>query len=55
MLKVGDAVVYVPDGSKGTIVEVSGGLYHVVWEDHVSSWERSAFLKKQETADRRRT
>lgn len=48
MLKVGDRVVYVPDGSKGTVVEVLGGLYHIVWEDHFSSWERPESLRKQD-------
>jgi hypothetical protein len=49
MLKVGDRVVYVPDGSKGTIVEVLGSLYHIVWEDHFSSWEKPESLLKQES------
>ncbi|WP_256758779.1 hypothetical protein [Cohnella sp. WQ 127256] len=38
-MKVGDHVVYVQDGSKGIIMEVHGNLYHIVWEDHFSSWE----------------
>lgn len=50
MLKVGDAVIYVPDGSRGTVVEIAGGLYHIVWEDHFSSWERLDSLRKQESA-----
>jgi len=48
MLKVGDHVVYVPDGSKGIVVEVVENLCHVVWEDHFSSWEKPDALKKQE-------
>jgi hypothetical protein len=49
MLKVGDQVVYVPDGSKGVILEVQeDNLYHIVWEDHFSSWERAESLVKQE-------
>jgi hypothetical protein len=50
MLKVGDPVVYLPDGSRGTVVEVLGGLYHIVWEDHFSSWERADSLNKQEAS-----
>lgn len=49
MLKIGDFVIYVPDGSRGTVVEVAGGLYHVVWEDHFSSWERGESLRKQDS------
>jgi hypothetical protein len=52
MLKVGDPVVYVPDGSKGTVVEVQESLYHIVWEDHFSSWERQESLRKQEALPR---
>ncbi|WP_164472900.1 hypothetical protein [Cohnella candidum] len=48
MLKVGDRVVYVPDGSRGTVVEVLESLYHIVWEDHFSSWEKPESLRKQE-------
>ena len=48
MLKIGDCVVYVPDGSQGTIVEVADGLYHIVWEDHFSSWERRESLLKHD-------
>jgi uncharacterized protein RhaS with RHS repeats len=48
MLKVGDQVIYVPDGSRGTILELQENLYHIVWEDHFSSWERAESLLKQE-------
>ncbi|WP_169306724.1 hypothetical protein [Cohnella pontilimi] len=48
LLNVGDQVVYVPDGSKGIILEVQENLYHIVWEDHFSSWERGESLLKQE-------
>ncbi|WEK54835.1 MAG: hypothetical protein P0Y55_01790 [Candidatus Cohnella colombiensis] len=48
MLKVGDYVVDTRDGSKGTIMEVQGNLYHIVWEDHFSSWEYGNTLRKQE-------
>ncbi|MFC5699694.1 hypothetical protein ACFPVX_00250 [Cohnella faecalis] len=47
-LRVGDAVEYVPDGSKGTIVEIEGNLYHIVWDDHFSSWERGEYLRKND-------
>lgn len=49
MLKIGDLVIYVPDGSRGTVVEIAGGLYHVVWEDHFSSWERGESLRKPDS------
>lgn len=48
MLKVGDSVEYVADGSKGTIVEIEGNLYHIVWDDHFSSWEQAEHLRKNE-------
>ncbi|MFC4302118.1 hypothetical protein [Cohnella boryungensis] len=47
-MKVGDHVVYVPDGTKGVIVEVQGDLYHIIWEDHFSSWEQGERLRKPE-------
>jgi hypothetical protein len=48
MLKVGDQVEFLPDGSKGIIMEIHGNLYHIVWEDHFSSWEYGETLRKQE-------
>lgn len=47
-MKVGDQVVYVQDGTKGTIVEVHDNLYHIIWEDHFSSWEHGERIKLQE-------
>ncbi|WP_158602385.1 hypothetical protein [Cohnella endophytica] len=47
-MKVGDQVVYLQDGTKGTIVEIQGNLYHIIWEDHFSSWEFEERLKIQE-------
>lgn len=48
MLKVGDQVEFLADGSKGIIMEIHGNLYHIVWEDHFSSWEYGETLRKQE-------
>ncbi|WP_169733257.1 hypothetical protein [Cohnella panacarvi] len=48
MLKIGDSVVYVKDGSKGVVMEVQENLYHVIWEDHFSSWEFGESLRKME-------
>ena len=48
VMKVGDYVVYVPDGSKGIIIEIHDNLYHIVWEDHFSSWEYGETLRLQE-------
>ncbi|WP_186438306.1 hypothetical protein [Cohnella terricola] len=47
-MKVGDHVVYVQDGTKGVILEIHGNLYHIIWEDHFSSWELGERLKKME-------
>jgi hypothetical protein len=47
-MKVGDYVIFVPDGSKGIIMEIHDNLYHIVWEDHFSSWEYEDTLIKQE-------
>jgi hypothetical protein len=49
-MKVGDFVIFVADGTKGIVMEVQGNLYHIVWEDHFSSWEYGETLKKQELA-----
>ncbi|TDG00254.1 hypothetical protein [Paenibacillus piri] len=46
MLKIGDYVVFSPDGARGIIMEVRESLYHVVWEDHFSSWEKGELLKQ---------
>ncbi len=51
-LKVGDHVLYVPDGSLGIIVEVQEDLYHIVWEDFFCSWERPESLQKKEALSR---
>jgi len=48
-MKVGDHVIYIQDGTKGVIVEVHGNLYHIIWEDHFSSWENGERLQKTET------
>lgn len=48
MLKIGDNVVYVKDGSKGIVMEVQENLYHIIWEDHFSSWEFGESLRKME-------
>lgn len=48
MLKIGDNVVYVRDGTKGVIMEIHGNLYHIIWEDHFSSWEYGESLRKLE-------
>ncbi len=47
-MKIGDHVVYVQDGTKGIIMEINDNLYHIVWEDHFSSWEHAERLSKQE-------
>ncbi len=47
-MKVGDYVVFVSDGTKGIIMEIQGNLYHIVWEDHFSSWEYGETLRKEE-------
>jgi hypothetical protein len=47
-MKIGDHVIFVPDGSKGIIMEIHENLYHIVWEDHFSSWEYGETLSKQE-------
>lgn len=46
MFKVGDYVIFVPDGTKGTVMEAADGRYHVVWEDHFASWEAVELLEK---------
>jgi hypothetical protein len=46
MFKVGDYVIFVPDGTKGTVMEAADGRYHVVWEDHFTSWETVELLEK---------
>jgi hypothetical protein len=38
-MKIGDQVVYAQDGTKGIILEIHDNLYHIIWEDHFSSWE----------------
>jgi hypothetical protein len=45
MLKVGDCVIFSPDGTKGIIVEISDSAYHIVWEDHFASWEKGELLE----------
>ncbi|WP_391571651.1 hypothetical protein [Cohnella sp.] len=47
-MKVGDHVVYVQDGTHGVIVEIHDNLYHIIWEDHFSSWELGERLRKWE-------
>lgn len=48
MLKVGDGVEFLKDGTKGTIMEIQENLYHIIWEDHFSSWEFGESLRKLE-------
>lgn len=45
MLKIGDCVIFSPDGAKGVIVEIGDCVYHVVWEDHFASWEKGELLE----------
>ncbi|MCD9020561.1 hypothetical protein [Cohnella silvisoli] len=47
-MKIGDHVIFVQDGTKGIIMEIHENLYHIVWEDHFSSWEYGETLRKQE-------
>jgi hypothetical protein len=48
MYKIGDSVVYLPDGSKGIVLEIGESIYHVVWEDHFASWEKEELLQPVE-------
>jgi hypothetical protein len=47
MLKIGDCVIFSPDGARGIILEIVDSLYHIVWEDHFVSWEKGELLIKQ--------
>jgi hypothetical protein len=47
-MKVGDYVIFVQDGTKGIIMEIQGNLFHIIWEDHFSSWEYGETLRKEE-------
>ncbi|WP_186445651.1 hypothetical protein [Paenibacillus cremeus] len=44
MVKVGDCVVFLLDGVRGTVMEVKENLCCVIWEDHFTSWERAELL-----------
>ncbi|SDW94621.1 hypothetical protein SAMN05518855_100719 [Paenibacillus sp. CF384] len=46
MFEVGDCVVFLLDGTRGTVMETGEGLYHVAWEDQFVSWEREELLEK---------
>lgn len=46
MLKVGDCVIFSPDGTRGIILEIADSVYHIVWEDHFVSWEKGELLEK---------
>jgi len=51
MLEVGDRVIFVLDGTKGTVIEAEQGFYHIVWEDRFSSWEKEEMLEKAKVED----
>lgn len=34
------------DGARGVILEMFGGLCHIVWEDYFASWEKEEVLEK---------
>jgi hypothetical protein len=44
--EIGDCVIFLPDGTIGTVVEMKEKMYHVVWEDHFVSWEKEELLGK---------
>jgi len=44
--EIGDCVIFVPDGARGTVVEMKESMCHVVWEDHFVSWEKEELLEK---------
>ncbi len=46
MFEVGDRVVFKLDGTRGVIMEAEQGFYHIIWEDHFSSWEKEETLEK---------
>ncbi|WP_177182591.1 hypothetical protein [Paenibacillus sp. OV219] len=47
MFEVGDYVVFMLDGARGTVVEITlDGLCHIAWEDRFVSWEREELLQK---------
>ncbi|XEC95140.1 hypothetical protein AB6A23_00695 [Paenibacillus tarimensis] len=46
MFKIGDFVISLLDGTKGIILEIKDGRYHVIWEDHFSSWEKPETLQR---------
>lgn len=46
LFEVGDRVVFKLDGARGIIVEAEQGIYHIIWEDHFSSWEKEEALER---------
>ncbi|WP_308636833.1 hypothetical protein [Paenibacillus silvisoli] len=46
MFEVGDFVVFLLDGTRGTIMEIADGLCHIAWEDQFVSWELIELLEK---------
>ncbi|MFB6367524.1 hypothetical protein ACFCP7_26460 [Paenibacillus elgii] len=47
MFAVGDCVIFIPDGARGTVIAVNGSFCHIVWEDWFTSWEKSEELRKE--------
>lgn len=46
MFEIGDCVVFSLDRARGIIMEANDDVYHVVWEDFFSSWEKGELLSK---------
>ncbi|WP_176560392.1 hypothetical protein [Brevibacillus dissolubilis] len=46
--KIGDHVIYIRDGVRGTVLGITEGACQVVWEDQFVSWENVEMLQKIE-------
>ncbi|HJV45555.1 MAG TPA: hypothetical protein VJ824_07495 [Bacillota bacterium] len=48
MLKIGDCVTYILDGTKGIVIRLDGEMIYVLWEDYFASCEKNILLEKDE-------
>lgn len=52
MFKIGDCVIFAPDGARGIVVEVDAHSCRVLWEDYFVSWEKKDLLRVDEALTR---
>lgn len=45
MFKIGDCVIYAPDGARGIVLKINQHACFVMWEDYFVSWERKELLQ----------